>query len=55
MKIHVEDEICKSSKADTSKHGFGLPNMRRMVDENEGHMLIEYKEGIFTLKIVFMG
>jgi len=52
--VDIEDELCESSKDDTLSHGFGLLNMRRMVDENKGHMLIEYKEGIFSLKIVFL-
>lgn len=42
-----------TSKANKSEHGFGLLNIKSVVDKYNGYMKIENKDNIFTLSLTF--
>ena len=44
-----------SSKRQKELHGWGLENVRQIVEANEGEMQTLHKEGIFQTKILFYG
>lgn len=41
-----------TSKKDKNRHGFGLNSMKKAVERNQGEMVIEIKDGIFSLTII---
>ncbi len=42
-----------TTKADKSEHGFGLLNIKSVVDKYNGYMKIENKDNVFTLSLTF--
>lgn len=42
-----------TTKTDKSEHGFGLLNIRSVVDKYNGYMKIENKDNVFTLSLTF--
>lgn len=47
-----EDGLPVTTKGDRDYHGFGLPSVRRTVKGYGGHMTVETKEHMFTVKIL---
>ena len=47
----VNEIFPKTTKSDTMKHGFGLSNIKRIVDKYEGDVSTEIKNGIFILYV----
>mgnify|MGYP004594788813 CR=1 FL=1 len=45
--------IIKTTKEETSVHGYGIKSMRRIVDKYQGIITYEEKGRIFTTKIIF--
>ncbi len=45
----INGSFPKTTKENPLKHGFGLSNIKRIVDKYEGDMSIETDNGIFTL------
>ncbi|MEG1847463.1 MAG: GHKL domain-containing protein [Lachnospiraceae bacterium] len=41
-----------TSKEDKGRHGFGLNSMKKAVERNQGEMVMETKDGIFSLTII---
>ena len=50
--VEIEDGTCRTTKMDKSLHGFGLNNIRHVVEGLGGNMVIQYEGGLFTLIIV---
>lgn len=44
--------ILKSDKEDTAAHGFGLSNVREMVEKYDGTLDISYTEDTFTVTVL---
>jgi len=44
--------LCKTTKKDTLRHGFGLSNIQSIVNSIDGNMQVIYKDDMFTLKIL---
>lgn len=42
-----------TTKPDSSEHGFGLLNIKSVVDKYDGYMKIENKDNMFTLSLTF--
>lgn len=42
-----------TTKADKSEHGFGLRNIKSVVDKYNGYMKIDNKDNVFTLSLTF--
>ena len=49
--IEIRDGRIESSKRDGRKHGLGIGNVQRIVEEQNGEMKILAKEGIFTVHV----
>ena len=51
--VKISGDKCRTTKADHMLHGFGLENIRSVVDSMGGNMIIRYEsEGLFILNIV---
>lgn len=48
---YIEDILPKTSKPDKDLHGFGLPNIQRIVNKYDGTMHTLLKDGTFTLSL----
>ena len=44
----------QSQKADKIMHGWGIKNIKQIVDENHGEMQCACKDGMFDVNIIFM-
>ena len=44
----------QSQKADKIMHGWGMKNIKQIVDENHGEMQCACKDGMFDVNIIFM-
>lgn len=42
-----------TSKKDKKSHGIGLESVKRMVEEMNGMLDIQWKESVFTVNIMF--
>lgn len=50
--INIQDGSCITTKSEKS-HGFGMKNIRRIVESNGGFMKTEHNGRIFTLMVAF--
>lgn len=48
----INGSFPETTKSDPLKHGFGLSNIKRIVDKYDGDMSVEADNGIFTLYLV---
>ena len=46
-------DVSSTSKAERDKHGYGIKNMRYIVEHLGGELSISQSGGVFTLKIIF--
>lgn len=51
-KVDVKEHIFLTSKADSHKHGIGLMNVKRIVEEHKGVMNFTYDENLFRVKLI---
>lgn len=49
--IRFADGIPQTTKQNQGKHGIGMRSIRQIVNLHDGHMLVEAKDGIFSLTI----
>ena len=58
MKNSISDTVnlngFQSQKADKIMHGWGMKNIKQIVDENHGEMQCAGKDGMFDVNIIFM-
>jgi hypothetical protein len=50
--VSTQDKCQKTSKKDTFLHGFGLNNIKRVVDKYDGQCLSKWENCVYTLKII---
>ena len=50
--MDVKEHIFLTSKADSHKHGIGLMNVKRIVEEHKGVMNFTYDENLFRVKLI---
>lgn len=53
-RIDLERLGSVTTKEDEKNHGFGISNIRTMVEKNHGRLFFEEQEGIFLAKILFL-
>lgn len=51
--VKIKDNKIMTSKKDKKIHGIGLESVKRMVDEMNGMLDIQWKESVFTVNIIF--
>ena len=51
--IATKDGLPVSAKKDAAFHGFGIKSIRYTVDKYGGGMSVRWKDGVFTLNILF--
>ena len=51
MDLKINGDFPETTKNDPLKHGFGLSNIKRIVDKYEGDMSVDASDGVFTLYI----
>lgn len=54
IKSAFDEKITRTDKRDKIMHGWGLENVRQIVEENHGEMQYSCKNGMFIVKISFM-
>ena len=52
--IATKDGLPVSAKKDAAFHGFGIKSIRYTVDKYGGDMSVRWKDGVFTLNILFL-
>lgn len=50
----IDENSLQSQKKDTVMHGWGIKNVKQIVEENHGEMQCICKDGIFNVNITFM-
>ena len=50
----IDENSLQSQKKDTVMHGWGIKNVKQIVEENHGEMQYICKDGIFNVNITFM-
>lgn len=53
--IQFSGELPQTTKLDKRQHGFGMRSIRHVVDMHDGYMVIEAKDGIFSLTVCVNG
>ena len=51
--VKIKDNKIMTSKKDKKSHGIGLESVKRMVEEMNGMLDIQWKESVFTVNIMF--
>ena len=51
--VKIKDNKIMTSKKDKKIHGIGLESVKRMVEEMNGMLDIQWKESVFTVNIIF--
>ncbi len=51
QEVRIENNTIKSTKG-ISGHGYGLVSVRKTLESYQGHMSLEYSEGVFTCRIL---
>lgn len=51
--VKFEDGVPKTTKSDSSLHGFGVKSMRHIVEKYGGNMTVGLENGIFSVDILF--
>lgn len=54
-KIQFSGELPQTTKLDRGKHGYGMRSIRHVANVHDGHMVIETKDGIFSLTVCVKG
>jgi len=52
--VEIIDNHCVTTKQDKLLHGYGLSNIQKIVDENNGNMVLQYKDSMFKMSIIFL-
>lgn len=51
-KLEKDNAIYKTTKEDAIKHGFGLLNIKNIVEKYDGNLMLTHEDNLFTLKAI---
>jgi len=52
--VNIIDNSCVTTKRNKLLHGYGLNNIKKIVEEKGGNSVIQYENGMFIMSIMFL-
>ena len=53
-KVKYDNGVLKTTKHQSEQHGFGMQNIKKIVEKNEGFIKIKYDESVFEVTVMLL-